>query len=57
MSDDRVQKHLADSLDAVHRQNTGRPIRCMCGCRLVFIGPTSAIQYFQHVAQQHPDDR
>ena len=57
MTDDRVGKHLADSLDAVHRQNTGRPIRCMCGCGLVFIGPTSAIQYFQHVAQQHPNDR
>lgn len=45
---DEVQRFLEDSLDAIHRQNTRRGIRCDCGCRVTFM---TARQYFRH---RHP---
>jgi hypothetical protein len=35
------------SLDAIHRQNTGRPINCLI-CGVTFIGPQSAATFFDH---------
>ena len=39
---------LEQSLEAITAQNTGRPIRCLCGCGLTFVGPGSAARYFTH---------
>ena len=43
---------LERSLQAIHSQNTGRPIRCL-DCGVVFIGRSSAVDYFRHVASRH----
>ena len=45
---DDVTRLLEDSMDAIHRENTRRPIRCMCGCGLIFM---TAREYFRHA---HP---
>lgn len=45
---DNIARLLEESLDAIHRQNTHRPIRCMCGCGVVFL---TAPEYFRH---RHP---
>lgn len=42
---DDVQRLLEESLDAIHRQNTRRPIRCLCGCGVIYL---NAVEYFRH---------
>ena len=39
---------LEQSLEAITLSNQNRPIRCLCGCGLTFVGPGSAARYFAH---------
>ena len=43
-----IGRLLTESLEAIHKQNTRRGIRCMCGCGITFL---TAREYFHHV---HP---
>ncbi len=49
---DDLSDLIERSVDAIHHQNTGRPVKCLM-CGVTFIGPTAAIDYFRHQSHQH----
>jgi hypothetical protein len=48
---DDIGRLLEESIDAIHRQNTRRPIHCLCGCGVTYL---NAAEYFRH---RHPSGR
>lgn len=50
MKDDELGRLLISSIEAIHRENTGRPIHCPLCFGLVFM---RADDYFKHQAHRH----
>ena len=46
---DDIERLIADSMDAIHRMNTRRRIKCNCGCGVIYL---TAQAYFRHM--NHP---